>query len=274
MRTAITERISTRTFEKKRLRKSDIEKIKNIIKEYQLVKGPFGNSFELTFNLNDENETNGKKVGTYGLLKNIPAYIGGICENESESIIDFGFVFELVILELTKLGYSTCWLGGTFKRKDYRKKLEDNQIIPAISPVGFRAEKRTIIDRALRTTAQSFNRLDEKILFLNYEDGLSLSIEDESMIKQCLQLVRKAPSASNKQPWRLFVEGDKVHFFIKRNNGYAKVLNYDIQMLDMGIALSHYDVALKDLKKNPVYYIEENIKEFKSMEYIMSVDMK
>jgi hypothetical protein len=271
MRDAILSRLSTRTFEDKNLSINQIKEIKELLKTYQSVKGPFGNSFELTFNLNNKKETNGKKIGTYGLLKNVPAYVGGVCQNAPQSIVDFGYVFEHVILELTKIDLGTCWLGGTFKRKDYRRELEENEIIPAISPVGIKAEKRSLIDRTIRSRAQSSSRLDDALLFFDYQSQLPLGENADIVVKQSLCLVRRAPSASNKQPWRCYVDGKKVHFYIERTKGYAKPLNYDIQLLDLGIALAHYDIGVRYFKKIPTFSKLET-KELEGKEYIITVE--
>ena len=271
MRNAILNRISTRTFKDESLSKSDIEKVIKVLKKYENVSGPFGHSFEFTFNLNNKKETNGKKIGTYGLLRNVPAYIGGVCENSFENILDFGFVFEKIILELTMLDLGTCWLGGTFKRKDYRRKLEENEIIPAISPVGYKAEKRSFVDRALRSAAQSNNRKSDDTLFFDYATTKPLSDDYDIVVKQSLCLVKRGPSASNKQPWRAFVEGQNVHFYIERTPGYAKPIKYDIQMLDMGIGLSHFDVGVDYFKKKKTYNVLKDMKKIENMEYVLSV---
>lgn len=274
MRDAITKRVSTRSFEDKDLAKENIEAIISLVKKYQSVVGPFGNQFELTFNLNNKRETNGKKIGTYGLLRNVPAYIGGVCNNELESIVDFGYVFEKLILELTMLDYGTCWLGGTFKRKNYRSELKENQIIPAISPVGFIANKRTFIDRAIRSSAQSNNRLSDNLIFFDYISGKEMSKELDIVLKQSLSLVKRAPSASNKQPWRLFIDDNTVHVYIERTPNYAKVIKYDIQAIDIGIALSHLEIGIMYFSKKAIFKKYENVKEFDNKEYIISLDIK
>jgi len=254
---AVFQRISTRTYQDKQLHKENVLQIMNVLSTYNNVHGPFAHSFEFTFNLNDTKETNGKKIGTYGMLKNVPAFIGGVCENNSKSIIDFGYIFEHIILELTLLGFGTCWLGGTFKRKDYRRSLKDTEIIPAISPVGYSASKRSFIDRMLRSTAQSDNRLSFNELFLD-PDSNPLQLNPDESIADCLKMVQKGPSASNKQPWRMIidVENHLYHMFLLRTPGYAKPLKYDIQALDIGIALAHFEIGLKH---HNIPYIIENI---------------
>jgi len=37
-----------------------------------------------------------------------------------------------------------------------------------------------------------------------------------------LEMVRLSPSASNKQRWRLVLEGNCIHFFLQRTRGYGK----------------------------------------------------
>ena len=270
MRDAILNRVSTRTFIKEDFPMKRIAKIESVLKQYCNLQGPFGHSFEFTFSLNSDRDGKGQKIGTYGLIKNVPAFIGGVCENSLESIVDFGYVFEHVILELTELGYATCWLGGTFKRKDYRRELKENEIIPAISPIGHRAEKRSLVDRMLRSAAQSNNRLDDSIMFFDYESELPYPDNGKIEIKQSLCLIKRGPSASNKQPWRVYIEDKVAHFFIERTPGYGKAMHYDIQALDIGIALAHYDIGLRFFNKKPLFN-RVKVKEIENKEYIVSV---
>jgi len=58
--------------------------------------------------------------------------------------------------------------------------------------------------------------------------------------------VRLAPSAVNRQPWRMVVMDDVVHFYLQR----AKSLGggkLDMQKIDMGIALCHFELMAKEL---------------------------
>jgi hypothetical protein len=270
MRDAILARKSTRTFVDQPLDINDIQTIKDVIQTHQDTKGVFGNSFEFTFNINSNKYANGKKIGTYGLLKNVPGFIGGVCQNTKECLVDFGYVFETIILELTNKNYGTCWLGGTFKRHQYRKDLSDNEIIPAISPVGFSADKRSLIDRALRSTAQSNRRKKDEELFFDYHTQEALDESLGIIIRQSLTLVRRGPSASNKQPWRAYVDGNTVHFYLERTKNYGSSVSYDIQMLDMGIALCHYEIGLGYFNKKPIRKIVD-VKQIENQEYIISV---
>lgn len=265
---AIYKRISTRTYKKEKLKESEIFDIKETLARFSNEKGPFGNKIEFSFSLNNNDDIDGKKIGTYGFIKNVPAYIGGVTLNTRESIIDFGYLFEKIILELTSKDYSTCWLGGTFKRKDYRKELLENEIIPAIAPVGHRNEKRSMAEKLLKLEKLSKNRKVFNDMFINVDGSL---IENEA-IHQSLEAVRLGPSASNKQPWRVLLEEKTVHFYLERTENYGKMLNYDIQLLDMGIALSHFEI---ELEYQGIEYEKETTKQNdkENWEYICSYSL-
>jgi nitroreductase len=66
-------------------------------------------------------------------------------------------------------------------------------------------------------------------------------------------MVRLGPSASNKQPWRVMKNGDSWHFFLARTRGYGQGRfrrtgrAADMQRLDMGIAMCHFELAAREL---------------------------
>ncbi|MBN2604857.1 MAG: hypothetical protein JXR62_03440 [Bacilli bacterium] len=272
MRDAILKRESTRTYQKELLSKIEIDTILSLVNTYSKMTGPFDHSFELTFSLNNSNDSNGKKIGTYGLIKNVPSFIGGVCQNNFQSLVDFGYVFEHLILDLTSHDFDTCWLGGTFKRQNYRKELSDNEVIPAISPVGHRASNRTVFERAIRNSAKSQSRLPLSHLFKNYADFSNVLLDLDDPIIHSLSLVRRAPSASNKQPWRAYVDNDVIHFYMERTPKYPRIsLKYDIQALDMGIALSHFEIGILYFKKKVAYFKIDNPKDIPNNEYVISL---
>jgi hypothetical protein len=64
-------------------------------------------------------------------------------------------------------------------------------------------------------------------------------------------MVRGAPSASNKQPWRIVRVGRDWHFYLERTPGYwgrskRLVQIADLQRVDIGIAMCHFDLAARE----------------------------
>ena len=71
-------------------------------------------------------------------------------------------------------------------------------------------------------------------------------MEDDQLFSP-IEMVRLAPSASNKQPWRIVKSGTGLHFFLSRTpgyGGYAKAV--DMQRIDMGIAMAHFELGCKE----------------------------
>jgi hypothetical protein len=63
-------------------------------------------------------------------------------------------------------------------------------------------------------------------------------------------MVRIAPSASNKQPWRMLKDKNTklFHLFLQRTKNYPKMpFGIDMQTLDMGIAMCHFELTCREL---------------------------
>ena len=59
-------------------------------------------------------------------------------------------------------------------------------------------------------------------------------------------MVRLAPSAVNKQPWRVISDKTGVHFYLKHTKGFVSDAVGDMQKIDLGIALCHFALAAKE----------------------------
>ncbi len=58
-------------------------------------------------------------------------------------------------------------------------------------------------------------------------------------------MVRWAPSAVNRQPWRVVVDGNEARFYEARTLGRPGAEGWDIQKIDMGIAMYHFAAAVE-----------------------------
>ncbi|MEC9485755.1 MAG: nitroreductase family protein [Candidatus Izemoplasma sp.] len=235
----IAQRKSTRTFQKRALSKEDIKLTKTILDHVKSEERPFKQDVDFFF---QENKTHQQgKIGTYGFIKHPPAFIGGVVENTLKGMVDYGFLFEQVILALTLSNLGTVWLGGTFHRNQFHIPVEEQKIIPAISPVGYSASK-SLREKIIRKVSNADNRKPLSELFFL---GESLeAVPQAHPYLQYLKAVRLAPSASNKQPWRIVLDNDTFYLFLDRTKSYGNSLAIDIQAIDIGIALSYLYVSL------------------------------
>lgn len=124
------------------------------------------------------------------------------------------------------------------------KVKEDESFIVA-SPIGYENTQKSLTEITMRKLAKSDSRKNWEKIFFNGSNSGALEKEDLGIFKDALEMVRIGPSASNKQPWRIVKNASRYDFFLERTPDYAKSLNFDIQMIDMGIAMCHFEYLVK-----------------------------
>ena len=90
--------------------------------------------------------------------------------------------------------------------------------------------------------------------------------------RDAFEAVRLGPSASNKQPWRLVQDNEGlIHLYLKENKLYNRMLGkIRIQLIDMGIALCHFELAAKDRGLPGNWSVQEWKPQIKGLQYIAS----
>lgn len=252
----IKTRYSVRTYDSKQL----TNEIKNELKDYgSSIDGPFSPKVRIELiNHSDIMEVSGGKIGTYGVIKGAEDYIAAIVDSGEKDLEQLGYVLEKFILFATSKKLGTCWLGGTFKKSDFLKlvTLKGNELFPIVSPIGYPKDKKSTIESFMRFAAGSNHRKPWIELFFNQNLNTQLTPEIANEYEQALEGVRLAPSASNKQPWRIVKVRNAYHFYLKPNKGYGDKLGYNIQRIDMGIAMCHFEIILEELGINGSWQID------------------
>ncbi len=266
---AIKVRRSIRNYDQKPLEDNLLMKI-NLFLQNPAI-GPFGNTPRFILIEKPEARKQEKvKLGTYGFISNAAYFIGGCIEKFEFSEVDYGYSLERIIIELTRLGLGTCWIGGTFKRKDYETLLNtsESETIPCITPVGYKAKKKSLRERLGLTLTDGSRRNPFEMHFFenNLENPLSFNPEDK--YHQALELVRQAPSAVNKQPWRVIKQDNKYHFYLLRHKTVGNTKNTDLQKVDLGIALAHFKLGIEEQFLKGKWHIKNP--ELCELEYIVS----
>lgn len=215
---------------------------------------PFGHPVRFEFlDLAELSPKERSAFGTYGFIRGARYFIAAIVEKSPRSMEDLGYCLEEAVLLLTARGLGTCWLGGTFKRSRVAEFLElrDREVVPAVTPVGYPADRRGIGGRLVRLAAGSSNRKPwDKLFFTPPLEPLSKAAAGDW--EEPLECLRLAPSASNRQPWRVIYRqapgGDRFRFFLKRTPGYGKLTGeISLQDIDMGIGMCHFELALREV---------------------------
>jgi hypothetical protein len=211
--------------------------------------GPFGAPVRFGFVAATEQDRSGLRgLGTYGFIKNPTGFILGAMGPGEKNLEDYGYQMERIILCATDLGLGTCWLGGSFTKSSFARRIgaRRGETVPAVTSVGHIAGQGG-------SPARRTSRLSWEALFFRERFGSPLLREEAGAYATPLEMVRLGPSASNKQPWRVVQDGAAWHFCMQRTPGYPGVVATrllriaDMQRLDVGIAMCHFELTAREL---------------------------
>ena len=178
----------------------------------------------------------------------------------------YGYSFEMMVLHAWSLGIGTTWIGGTFDRAAFEKAagVEDGERMLIASPLGYASDTMSVKEKIMRRSIRADHRKDVSELFFDGGFDKPMTSVDEK-----LEAVRLAPSAVNLQPWRVLRSGDSYHFYKKEQRDYTKKVDWDVQKIDVGIALCHFMM----MTDGQLSVSEPDIRKPDDLEYIATVDI-
>jgi nitroreductase len=267
----IERRISVRSYTAAAVSEESKLAIEEICRNVGL--GPFGATLRFSLlSLEPLSKEELRRLGTYGMIKGARLYLLGAVKEEKGALEDLGFCMEKIILEVTALGLGTCWLGGTFKRSAFAKKIElaTGELLPAITPLGYPLEEMSTADRMIRSGAGSNRRKPWSALFYEADGKTALTEASAGLYSQALEAVRLGPSASNRQPWRLIRDNQGLyHLYLSENKIYNRMMGkIRIQNIDMGIAMSHFELVARDLGLEGKWNVKGKAATYPGLQYV------
>ncbi len=246
----VKNRRSVRTYDGRELTAEDKTKLCAFMEN---IENPYGVS--VGFQLLD--------AGNHGLkcpvVVGTDLYVGGKIKRVPSAFEAFGYSFEMLVLYAQSLGIGTVWLGGTMNRSAYEAAmaLAEDEMMPCASALGYPSNKMSLRESMMRKAIKADERLPFESLFFDGSFDVTLTESKAGELAHPLQMVRLAPSAVNKQPWRAVVGDRVVHFYLKRSSGFGNHEALDMQSIDMGIALCHFDLAARELGMKPSFARED-----------------
>lgn len=265
----IARRFSCRTYSAQPIATETQERLRD--RMASLRAGPFGTP--LRFQLvaaTEEDRAALRGLGTYGFIRGASGFIVGAAGHSAKDFEDYGYAMESLVLACTDLDLGTCWLGGTFTRSSFSEKIQasGDEHVPAVASIGYVANPEQARKGLLRRVTKAESRLSWERLFFDGSFSAPLARDRAGRFDQVLELVRLAPSGSNKQPWRIVKDGEAWHFYLERTPGYGKGLATrllggkgeafpDIQRIDLGIAICHFDLASREMDETGMWVVEE-----------------
>ena len=233
----IRQRRSVRTFDGRPLSGADRNKLEDYI---NTLTNPFDVPVE--FRLLDAREHNLSSPVIVG--EN--TYLAAKVKRESHYEIAYGYSFEKACLYALSLGIGTVMLAASLSRSTFEQamNIQDNEVLPVASPAGYPSDKRSIRESLMRKGLKADERIPFGKLFFKSTFENELTAEAAGAFAEALEMARLSPSAGNKQPWRAVADGDKVHFYEQKSLKDSPL--GDIQKVDVGIALSHFDMTMEE----------------------------
>lgn len=241
-------RHSVRNYSNTPLSDDLIEQLENYI---HTVENPFDQKIRIKL-IKKDSYSNELKLGTYGVIKGAQYFLAAACENNDLALMALGYTLEKVILYCTSLGLGTVWLGGTFNKGEFAKaiNLEQNEILPIVSPVGYEGGKKSLL--ASLVGDNSNKRKPYSKLFFNNDFHTALAPHTSDEYLEPLEMLRLAPSAVNKQPWRALKEDRHIHFYLAHTKHLGRI--------DIGIALCHFHLTTIENQVKGKFTILDEVK--------------
>lgn len=225
---AIYERRSRRSYEPKPIDPELLNEVSTFCKEFR----PFSEARAILIPQQVDKVFRGI-IGPRGA----PAFIAFVGRTDDYHIQEkIGYTGEAVILKATSLKLSTCWVGGFLRRSRLETLVDttNNERVFAITAIGYAKEAESLREKVMTGFGWTHRR---KPL-----SGLVTGLPEESWpdwTRCALKAARVAPSATNRQPWKFYVDRNSITISVKET-GYDFNLS---KRLDCGIAMLHIEIA-------------------------------
>ncbi|MBR0397636.1 MAG: nitroreductase, partial [Eubacterium sp.] len=192
----IKTRRSVRTFDGRILTTEDRTKLLDFIEQ---IENPY--EIPVHFRILNASEHRLSSNVLSGAVNYIAAKVRHIPHAEEA----FGYTFEMLVLYAQSLGIGTTWIGGTMDRSSFETamQLENGEIMPCVSPLGYPAKKMSLRETLMRKGVKADSRLPFEELFFSGTFSRPMTPAEADSLFRPLEAVRLAPSAVNKQPWRV-----------------------------------------------------------------------
>ncbi|MDF2540345.1 MAG: Nitroreductase family protein [Herbinix sp.] len=166
---------------------------------------------------------------SYGMFHGVQSFFALVGKEDDIHLNEkVGYYGEKLVLEATKLGLGTCWVGGTYDKKHCPCTLQDHEILVCVITVGKVEDKQTFKEKTVYKLAHRKTKPIEEL----YKSDVPVP----DWFLQGIKAVGKAPSAVNRQPVTIrYQSDDKITASVASKGGYL--------LIDLGIAKLHFEAA-------------------------------
>jgi len=186
-------------------------------------------------------------------------FLAGAARRGPHALVDLGRLLEELVLRASGLSLGTCWIGLGFPRKAFAEALAlaPGEVLPAVVALGLPSGRKTVYGLAARLATGASRRKPWGELFFDGDFRTPFPAPPTAGAADpyalALEMVRLAPSARNREPWRVVREGPaaksaggeypRFHFFMEAGLLSSRP---DWLLLDIGIAMAHFELTLAE----------------------------
>lgn len=161
----------------------------------------------------------------YGRIKGATRFAAVVADTAVQRhMTHAGISGEAFVLEAAACGVSTCWVAGTYRKKESPVQLYPGEVLAAVIPIGLAAQMPEMPAQRKRKPLKW------------YMEDSGKGWPEEAV--KAAEAVREAPSAMNLQPWKLRCGSQSISLMASPNS------------VDTGIALLHMEAALCHIKRH------------------------
>jgi len=218
-------RVSRRVYTGKQLEKNEMQAIKNLIYK---INHESGLKFQF---IGDCSQLFNGFSASYGMIKGLNSCIALVGNINIENLkTKIGYYGEMIVLEATSMNLGTCWIGGTYNKKECSKyaDLGENEKLVCVIAIGHIKDEKSIREKFISKINKGRKSFDEILL--------DKDLKTPQWVREGINSAIKAPSALNKQPIGYSFKDNIVKAYItKENHGFEEV--------DLGISMLHFKLG-------------------------------
>ncbi len=201
-------------------------------------------------------------MGGYGKLVSARHLLLPRIQGDAHILEDFGYRVEQLVVELTRLGLGSCYIGALGHEAEALDQLGflPGERVPAVVVFGYpsTATAGKSFNKMIRSAIGADRRLRfDKFVFCrgtarqatpapSFNNPAELSPFQEKV----MDALRHAPSAGNSRPWRVVIHGDFAYFCVALNTPYyrmSRAVRWGYHLLDAGIGMANVSLAMAAL---------------------------
>lgn len=246
---AMKARKSVRVYQVNTVSKEHVDIIKGAIAKAV----PFDNSskyrMELVSDPNQAKTMFSGLIGGYGKIVLAPCCLVPKIDDERQSWTNIGFLQEQIVIEATRLGLGTCWVGGLVNKAnaDAVVGTRANELVTNIIAIGH--PKEHFLNNA--KFARKRKPKTEIAFCKEWGNNCAEFLDSNPKLDLAVQMAILSPSSINKQPVRLILSEKEAHFYVAGIDGAHGKMN----MLETGIFMSHFFMSLRHSGIHPTTFL-------------------